>query len=143
MLRARVIFNSRAAGLSRLAGFRIWPSLRFLLVRIPRSLRSHSGKYTSLIRKRKFGSNPKAHAGYIIAQFFTRSMLRTRVIFNSRAAGFSQSIGLVGNRDDIDYSKCGNTYWGYACCRKAELLYPNTNEGRQDWSDTGAVEYVK
>ena len=60
-----------------------------------------------------------------------------------KCCGFSQSIGLVGNRDDIDYSKCGNTYWGYACCRKAELLYPNTNEGRQDWSDTGAVEYVK
>ena len=73
----------------------------------------------------------------------TRSKLRARVIFNSHAAGFSQSIGLVGNRDDIDYSKCGNTYWGYAYCRKAELLYPNTNEGRQDWSDTGAVEYVK
>ena len=60
---------------------------------------------------------------------------------NMKCCGFTTSDSLSGN-SMIDSSKCGNEYWGYACCAKSEYLYPVTNVGRLDWGDDGAVEYI-
>ena len=49
-----------------------------------------------------------------------------------KCCGFSSGTSFV------DTSKCTDS----DCCLKAENLYPNTNYGRQDWSDNGAVEYI-
>lgn len=51
--------------------------------------------------------------------------------------GFNPLVWQGGTR--LDPSKCADGY----CCLKSEYIYPNTNVGRLDWGDDGAVKYIK